>query len=98
MVLLYLFNPIKPPVDVVYNVDILMDFAEISTFNVEKIIKIGAWRDSRINFCRDLCLSWYTVQCYGNDAKQYKYGCRCKASIVKRRGQVIYELVREPDV
>ena len=27
-----------------------------------------------------------------------KYGCRCKASIVKRRGQVIYELVREPDV
>ena len=29
---------------------------------------------------------------------KYKYGCRCKASIVKRRGQVIYELVREPDV
>ena len=28
----------------------------------------------------------------------YKYGCRCKASIVKRRGQVIYELVREPDI
>ena len=27
-----------------------------------------------------------------------KYGCRCKASIVKRRGQVIYELVRELDV
>ena len=27
-----------------------------------------------------------------------KYGCRCKASIVKRRGQVIYELVSEPDV
>ena len=25
----------------------------------------------------------------------YKYGCRGKASIVKRRGQVIYELVRE---
>ena len=32
------------------------------------------------------------------DAKLDKYGCRCKASIVKRRGQVIYELVREPDV
>ena len=30
--------------------------------------------------------------------KEYKYGCWCKASIVKRRGQVIYELVREPDV
>ena len=29
---------------------------------------------------------------------RYKYGCRCKASIVNRRGQVINELVREPDV
>ena len=30
--------------------------------------------------------------------KENKYGCTCKASIVKRWGQVIYELVREPDV
>ena len=52
----------------------------------------------------DVCASseWSRVKNTRSDKqvrpRVYKYGCRCKASIVKRRGQVIYELVREPDV
>ena len=46
------------------------------------------------------CVNWIKPKSgiFYEELNKNKYGCRCKASIVKRRGQVIYELVREPDV